>query len=100
MEGSTYKQTARALQDRGFVKVSRRGGTWAAKLTGAGRYYLEYGEHCGRRGRTAGVGAGGRRAIRRYGAKPQLVAATPDSNADANGDLGCRRAGCRHPSNS
>jgi hypothetical protein len=39
------KRTARALQDRRLVQVSRKDGLWRAGLTTAGRYYLDHGEH-------------------------------------------------------
>ena len=39
------KRTARALEDRRLVKVSRKDGLWRAALTTAGRYYLDHGEH-------------------------------------------------------
>jgi len=39
------KRTARALEDRRLVKVSRKDGLWQAGLTTAGRYYLDHGEH-------------------------------------------------------
>jgi hypothetical protein len=39
------KQTARALQNRRLVRVSRKDGLWRAGLTTAGRYYLDHGEH-------------------------------------------------------
>ena len=39
------KRTARALEDRRLVKVSRKDGLWRAGLTTAGRYYLDHGEH-------------------------------------------------------
>ncbi len=44
-EGTAYKNSARALQDRHLASVSRRGGTWSAELTGAGRHYLEHGTY-------------------------------------------------------
>lgn len=39
------KRTARALEDRRLVKVSRKDGLWRAGLTTAGRFYLDHGEH-------------------------------------------------------
>ena len=45
MTGFTYKTTAVALQNRHLVVVSRRGGTWSAELTGAGRRYLDHGRY-------------------------------------------------------
>jgi hypothetical protein len=39
------KRTARALEDRRLVKVSRKDGLWRAGLTTAGRYYLDHGEY-------------------------------------------------------
>jgi hypothetical protein len=40
MNGYTYKHTARSLQDRKLVHISKRDGTWTATLTDAGRHYL------------------------------------------------------------
>lgn len=37
--------TARALESRGLVSISRRTGRWRATLTDAGRHYLEHGGH-------------------------------------------------------
>jgi len=45
MPGDGAKQTARALQGRRLVTVSRRGGRWSATLTERGRYYLDNGRH-------------------------------------------------------
>lgn len=39
------KHTARALQARRLVTVSRRGGRWSATLTERGRYYLDNGRY-------------------------------------------------------
>src|ERR1035437_10205600 len=39
------KRTARALQGRRLVQVSRKDGLWRAGLTTAGRYYLDHGKH-------------------------------------------------------
>ena len=41
----THKHSARALQNRGLVKVLRVDGRWSARLTEAGRYYLEHGRY-------------------------------------------------------
>jgi hypothetical protein len=43
MDGHAFKVTARALQDRRLVAISRRGGSWQAKVTARGRFYLEHG---------------------------------------------------------
>ncbi|MEU4626897.1 hypothetical protein AB0G04_43855 [Actinoplanes sp. NPDC023801] len=45
MPGDGAKQTARALQGRRLVAVSRRGGRWSATLTERGRYYLDNGRY-------------------------------------------------------
>lgn len=45
MDGSGYKRTSHALQDRKLAMVSRRGGTWSATLTDSGRYYMEHGTY-------------------------------------------------------
>ncbi|CAI7978114.1 conserved hypothetical protein [Frankia sp. Hr75.2] len=37
--------SARSLQSRGLVDVSRRGGTWRAVITDAGTFYFEHGRH-------------------------------------------------------
>ena len=39
------KHTARALQARRLVTVSRRGGRWSATLTERGRFYLDNGRY-------------------------------------------------------
>jgi hypothetical protein len=62
LEGSSYKRTAAALQDRKLVIVSRRGGGWSATLTDAGRHYLVHGVHpvpIGTRSSPLGVGRRG-----------------------------------------
>ncbi|WP_432003281.1 hypothetical protein [Streptomyces sioyaensis] len=41
----TYKTSAQALQNRGLVKISRRGGMWSAEATAAGCHYLEHGTY-------------------------------------------------------
>lgn len=41
----SHKHSARALQNRGLARVSRRGGKWAASLTDTGRHYLKHGEY-------------------------------------------------------
>ncbi|MGF6886353.1 hypothetical protein ABIA39_000320 [Nocardia sp. GAS34] len=41
---SALKVSARALEARGLVLVTRRGG-WSAEVTDAGRFYLEHGHH-------------------------------------------------------
>ncbi|WP_203837459.1 hypothetical protein [Winogradskya humida] len=45
MPGDGAKQTARALQGRRLVTVSRRNGRWSAALTERGRYYLDNGRY-------------------------------------------------------
>ncbi|HEV2373566.1 MAG TPA: hypothetical protein VGS19_15505 [Streptosporangiaceae bacterium] len=40
-----FRTSARVLQGRGLVKVSRRDGGWQAALTEAGRFYLDHGHH-------------------------------------------------------
>lgn len=47
MTGHTYKTTANALEWRGLMFVSKKGGVWRAEATDAGRYYLEYGDYPG-----------------------------------------------------
>ncbi|MGQ4617840.1 hypothetical protein [Nocardia sp. R7R-8] len=42
--GSVMKVSARALEARGLVTITRRGG-WSAEVTDAGRFYLEHGHH-------------------------------------------------------
>ncbi|MEU4730784.1 hypothetical protein [Streptomyces sp. NPDC023588] len=42
---ATYKTSCQALQNRGLVKVARRGGVWNAVLTDAGRHYLAHGTY-------------------------------------------------------
>jgi hypothetical protein len=42
MTGYSYKTTAKALQGRRLVTAGVRAGAWKAKLTDAGRHYLEH----------------------------------------------------------
>lgn len=44
-ESSSYKTTCQALQNRGMVLVSRKGGQWNVALTSAGRHYLAHGAY-------------------------------------------------------
>ncbi|CAL9413145.1 hypothetical protein SUDANB54_01692 [Streptomyces sp. enrichment culture] len=44
-ETSSYKTTCQALQNRGLVTVSRKGGQWSVALTSAGRHYLAHGTY-------------------------------------------------------
>lgn len=44
-EGEAFRISARGLQGRRLVTVSRRGGVWRATITDAGRFYLERGHH-------------------------------------------------------
>ncbi|MGY4275536.1 hypothetical protein ACVILE_001716 [Streptomyces sp. M18.1] len=44
-ETSTYKTTCQALQNRGLVTVSRKGGQWSVALTTTGQYYLTHGTY-------------------------------------------------------
>jgi hypothetical protein len=41
----SLRQSARAVADRGLIAISRRGGAWHAKMTDAGRFYLQHGHH-------------------------------------------------------
>ncbi|WP_433530595.1 hypothetical protein ACQPYA_00085 [Micromonospora sp. CA-263727] len=43
--GADQRHTARALQTRRLVDISRRGGVWRAQITDAGRFYLDNGIH-------------------------------------------------------
>lgn len=43
------KRSARALQDRGLLTISRCDGVWRAEVTDAGRFYLDHGHHPDRR---------------------------------------------------
>ena len=44
-DGVDQRNSARGLQTRRLVDISRRGGTWRARVTGAGRFYLDHGYH-------------------------------------------------------
>ncbi|MEU1604029.1 hypothetical protein [Micromonospora matsumotoense] len=44
-DGLDQRHSARALQTRRLVDVSRRGGVWRAQITDAGRFYLDNGIH-------------------------------------------------------
>jgi hypothetical protein len=41
----THKHSARALANRGLVRVSRSGGRWTATLTDEGKYFHQHGEY-------------------------------------------------------
>ncbi|WP_027944758.1 hypothetical protein [Amycolatopsis taiwanensis] len=43
MSGDAHKLTARALQSRRLITVTKRKGFWSAAVTSTGRYYLEHG---------------------------------------------------------
>lgn len=44
-DGVDHRHSARALQTRRLVDISRRGGVWRARITDAGRFYLDNGLH-------------------------------------------------------
>ncbi|WP_406073826.1 hypothetical protein [Micromonospora sp. NBC_01638] len=44
-DGLDQRHSARALQTRRLVDISRRGGVWRAQITDAGRFYLDNGIH-------------------------------------------------------
>jgi hypothetical protein len=44
-EGVSFRTSARGLQSRRLVTVSRHGGMWRAAITEAGRFYLQHGYH-------------------------------------------------------
>lgn len=44
-DGVAQRTSARSLQNRGLVEVSRRNGSWRATVTDAGRFYLDHGHH-------------------------------------------------------
>jgi hypothetical protein len=44
-ESMALRHSGRALQGRGLVTISRRGGGWQAAITEDGRFYLEHGQH-------------------------------------------------------
>ncbi|MDG4803735.1 hypothetical protein [Micromonospora sp. WMMD980] len=44
-EGAPHRTSARALQTRRLIDITRKGGLWRATVTEAGRYYLEHGSH-------------------------------------------------------
>ncbi|MFV2195455.1 hypothetical protein [Nocardiopsis sp. LOL_012] len=44
-EGVKYRRSAYALRDRGLVTAGRKQGKWQARVTDAGRFYLEHGHH-------------------------------------------------------
>lgn len=70
----SFKRTAVALQDRRLVRISRRGGTWSAVLTDAGRHYLDNGRHADHDGKPVPP-HGGRRT---RGTSGQRVSASSD----------------------
>lgn len=44
-ETSSYKTTCQALQNRGLVTISRKGGQWNVALTSVGQHYLAHGTY-------------------------------------------------------
>ncbi len=44
-ETSSYKTTCQALQNRGLVTISRKGGQWSVALTSVGHHYLAHGTY-------------------------------------------------------
>lgn len=44
-EGSSHRITARALHNRGLIRVSGHGGGWTASIEQEGVYYLDHGEY-------------------------------------------------------
>ena len=44
-DGVSQRISARGLQSRRLVDVSRKGGVWRAQITDAGTYYLHHGHH-------------------------------------------------------
>jgi hypothetical protein len=45
MKGHLHKQIAVALQNRRLVQISKKGGSWRAVATDAGRHYAEHGAY-------------------------------------------------------
>jgi len=74
-DGVDQRHSARALQSRRLVDVSRRGGTWRAQITDAGRFYLDNGMHPDHPDRLLGDTAAPRQRTRsnvaaRHGERP------------------------------
>ena len=44
-DGVAHRTSARSLQTRRLVDVSRKAGTWQARITDAGQFYLQHGYH-------------------------------------------------------
>ncbi|GAA2269017.1 hypothetical protein GCM10009853_023090 [Glycomyces scopariae] len=75
------RNSVRALQARDLVTVSRAGGRWQARVTEAGRYYLEHGSHLE-------VGTGdpeSARALRQRARSSAIPAAPGKRHGDAAG---------------
>ena len=80
MPGDGAKHTARALQGRRLVTVSRRDGRWSATLTERGRYYLDNGRYPAVTGTaiaTAGDLPGDSSTQAAYGGRVRQPAAQP-----------------------
>lgn len=80
MPGDGAKHTARALQGRRLVTVSRRDGRWSATLTERGRYYLDNGQYpavTGTASATAGDLPGKPSTQAAYGGRGRRPAAPP-----------------------
>lgn len=62
--GVDQRHSARALQTRRLVNISRRGGVWRAQITDAGRFYLDNGIHPDHPDRLLGGTTAPRRRVR------------------------------------
>lgn len=97
-EGVPHRTSGRALQARGLVRVSRKGGTWRASITEAGRFYVEYGFHPDDPAHAARSSAGGSASVRRsaartvrFGKEPSVVKLAQELAAQLTGGDGIVR---------
>jgi hypothetical protein len=82
-DGLDQRLSARALQNRRLVDISRRGGVWRAQITDAGRYYLDNGIHPDHPDRLLGGTATPRQRVRTTITAKQGQSAPAQSRAGA-----------------
>ncbi|MGC5031847.1 hypothetical protein [Micromonospora sp. DT229] len=80
-DGVDQRLSARALQNRRLVDVSRRGGVWRAQITDAGRFYLDNGIHPDHPDRLLGGAAAPRQRARIVNAAKRGESASARSEA-------------------
>lgn len=64
------RQSARALQHRGLLSISKKNGVWRAQLTDVGQFYLDHGHHPDHPNHVTSSASGARRKDARKPAAP------------------------------